>query len=119
MEISKDGNEKIPPLFAGIIIYCEIRHQGQSREADLYAVSGTIYLDMIKKSRSYQNVEMSYKEMIDNVLKDTPDSVLMYFAEKKMLEKPVIQYQETDFSFAIRMASHQNTCIYPDIIWST
>jgi len=114
VEISADGSEKYPPLFAGIIFNCEIRHRGGSREADLRAVSGSIYLDHVKKSRSFQETGMSYKEIINNLLKDTQNASFLYFAENKTLEKPVIQYQESDFSFAVRMASHQNTCIYSD-----
>lgn len=114
VEVSADGNETFPPLFAGIILNCVISHKGGSREADLYAVSGSIYLDTVKKFRSFQEAGISYKEITSDLLKDTPNSALLYFAENKMLEKPVIQYQETDFSFMIRLASYQNTCIYPD-----
>lgn len=115
VEISADGSEMYPPLFTGMIRNCEIRHEGRSREAVIYAVSGSIQLDIIKKSRSYQDTAMSYKEIISDVLKDTQNTAVLYTAENKMLDKPVIQYQETDFSFAVRLASHQNTCIYPDI----
>ena len=115
VETANDGTENYPPLFAGIIINCEINHEGGSREANILAASGSFQLDIMKKSRSFQNTEMSYREVIDDLLKSTEKASFLYFADEKKLDKPVIQYQETDFSFAVRIASHQNTCIYPDI----
>lgn len=114
-ETDADGNSFYPPVFAGLILRCGISHEGGLRKADLTAVSGSFLLDTRKKCRSFQETGMSYEELAARVLFDTPKAALLYTVEPMELEKPVFQYEETDFEFLKRIASHQNTCIYPDI----
>lgn len=114
-----DGSEEFPPLFSGSILTCEIHYEGGYREADILMVSGSYSLDTKKKYRSFQDISMSYKELIDHLLRNKEKSSFLYTAEQCTLDKPVIQYEESDFTFLKRMASHLHTSIYPDTTTSS
>lgn len=62
--------------------------------------SGSILLDMEKKSRSYQDVTMSYGQVISQALSAVGTSgVYPPELDNIAIGYPVIQYQETDWIY--------------------
>ena len=115
VEYKEDGKEVQPPVFAGLILNYSISYEGNSMVADLYAVSGSYLTDTIKRFRSFQNTDVSYRDLAYSIIGNTDKADLLYGTDYCKINNPVIQYEETDFEFLIRLASHQNICIYPDI----
>lgn len=77
--------------------------------------SETILLDRVKSSQSFQNAELTFYEIIKQVA-ETGDGQIICAADKtKKIEKPVIQYEETDWEFCRRLASHLRVPIMPDV----
>lgn len=79
--------------------------------------SGSTLLDTEIKSRSFQDISMTYKDVIEKVLKDTYHAGAVFASGKydEPIEKPIIQYEETDWQFINRLASRCESFIMPDI----
>lgn len=105
------------PLFAGIIeqVYCS--EENGYTVLTFILLSGTILLDLEKKSRSFQDIQMTYQEVIKTVLKDTEHSTAIFLEEmcSTPIGYPIIQYLETDWEFIKRLASHFQTSLIPEL----
>ncbi len=66
-------------------------------------------LDRDRRSKSYQDITMTYEELAQN------KAVTVYAGENPVLGSVAIQYQETDWDFLIRMASQIGAGIYADM----
>lgn len=104
-------------LFSGILQ--DVRLQEENGFARLRAslVSGTILLDTVLKSRSFQDVSMTYRDVVEAVLKDTPEAGAIFATGTfdRAIGLPILQYRETDWQFINRMASRCDSFILPDI----
>lgn len=107
------NSEKI--LFWGWIENYEFIHNKNYYEANIYLVSGTYLLDQTPKSRSFQNSTITYEDIIKTICKNTEKAGVNFLREKKKVEIPIIQYEETDWEFICRLASHYHTLLLPDI----
>lgn len=103
-------------LFHGIVKNVNIREEDGYREIKMTLITGTWILDQERKSRSFQNIHMTYHEVVKKVLADTPYSGVLFGCKDKEIGQPLIQYLETDFAFIKRLASHFHTSIIPDAI---
>lgn len=85
---------------------------------EIHGVSASFLMDLEQKSRSFQNKNMSYKEVLQTVFQDTDGAAFMDSCSKgKTIERPYVQYQETDWDFIRRLASHFHQGILPDILF--
>jgi hypothetical protein len=111
---SRENNIKIVPLFTGTINKLSVRAAQNEYTVTVSAVSLTYQLDIKPRSRSFQNQQMTYDDLIQSVLdnyrKDTkptryPDVQWTSNLKGQRLEKFALQYNETDWAFLKRMAS--------------
>lgn len=111
--LNTENGEKV---FSGIIENFNSSFTNGYYEVELYAISGTIFLDLEKKSKSFQDVQLLYYYLIRQVLKETSKASYVPGDEwNKPIELPIIQYNETDWEFMKRLASHFNTSVIPEI----
>ncbi len=113
VEVYAEG-ERLP-LYSGIVQSAEAKEENGLRMICLQLVSGSILLDMEKKSRSYQNTGMSYGGVINEAL--APWNTAAIYPSSlsgTAIGFPVIQYQETDWQFVKRMASRFALSLYPE-----
>lgn len=116
LELDDDGNEKRIPIFSGIIISVQIYKNNGYNEVIINALTGTYLLDLNKKSRSFQDVSMTYEDVVKEVLKDTDTAcAICSIGEENKIGKPVIQYLESDWEFINRMASYLNGVVIPEM----
>lgn len=73
-------------IFKGVVQEIEVFHNGKYKEMELLALTGTCLLDEEKKSRSFQEVGMTYGEVIKTLIKDIPDSAVICTEGKEKLE---------------------------------
>lgn len=99
-------------LFAGVVREFKIYWERGIQEVSIELVSGTYLLDLEKKKISYQK-KQSYRELIEDVIPDK--AMLVYLAQEQMVSNLLVQYEETDWRFIDRLASHLKTCIIPEI----
>lgn len=98
--------------FNGVLLNVKITCADSVYYLEAYAVSNTILLDTVKNKRSFQDNEQAYKDIIEKVIKDSGGSVTYNSAEKKV-ENIILQYDETDWEFAKRLASHTQDILIP------
>lgn len=108
-----NGNE---PLFIGVIekIFC--RKENQLLIVEIRGIDATIKLDRQKKQRSFQKIEMTYRQVVQKVLNDYEGAeVIWYVDADKQIGSPIIQYDETDWEFLMRLCSHFQKPIVADV----
>lgn len=101
-------------LFHGIVKDISTMEEAGYTEIMLTLVTGTWVLDQERKSRSFQNTGMTYRDVVEKVLADTSHGGVLFGCKDKAIGQPLIQYQETDFDFIKRLASHFHTSIIPE-----
>ena len=112
-QIKLYGKEEL--LFCGLLQQVELVHEGEGFALKLLAVSSTCLLDVEKKSRSFQDNQMTYKEAFLWALKDEPGAGLWMHGKDRTLDKPAYQLEETDWQWIKRMASSLGESSFPGI----
>ncbi|KFM93516.1 deaminase domain-containing protein [Paenibacillus macerans] len=103
-------------MFSGLISAVQTKHHNGVYVVEVEAVSGTSQLDVQKRRRSFQDSRMTYGELVRNVLKGYAGSdVIQLIGDKEPIGQPIVQYDETDWEFLKRMASHFETVLFSDI----
>jgi len=117
IEINHTGKSSSTQLFKGIVTNIEVKAFRDVYYLEVEAVSYSFNLDIKFIKRSFQDKAMAYTDLIRNVIKDYSGADFIdEVAKSSKLEKFIIQYDETDWEFLIRMASHFNTGLVPDPI---
>ena len=99
-------------IFKGIINYFEMLEYGsEGYSVFMEAFSYSILFDrkIEKKYRVFQDKNFTYANIIDEINKtySNKDTQIKYFKEADVpIGKLIIQYNETDWEFLVRMASH-------------
>lgn len=114
------GQELAEPLFRGVVQTVHIIKENSYYHIEVEAVSGTQKLDREQKSRSFQDIHMTYRTVVETVLQDTETAGVVFpTAEADVpIEKPLIQYEETDWEFIRRLASRLNIMLIPNFLTS-
>ena len=103
------------PLFAGVIRSAGLITYGGYNRFRIELQSGTIQMDQVKRSRSFQDVAQTYSQVAQRVASGYEDgAVIPTVGLDKSLEVPVIQYRETDWEFLKRMASWCGGVVVPE-----
>lgn len=103
-------------IFTGILIDSLLEEENGYFELTVFLKSGSYLLDQKKKSRSFQDTSMTYKEVINQVLADTDKAAFVMLEDyTRTIEKPLIQFLETDWEFCLRLATHFNSSLYPEL----
>ena len=124
--IDGKGTEKI--LFKGFVTNISQRTVAGLRHLDIEASSFSYQLDVIKHNRSFQREGEPYSYIFERVnslareyVPNLKDDVVT--AEDNLDEASteclVIQYQESDWEFLKRLASHFNLGLTPDITFDS
>lgn len=109
----ENGNKAVPPIFCGFIKNVEIWQEGDGYKARIEAISPTELLDLEEKSRLFQKIDMTYKELVRRVLSDTENADVIFHIEDRKIGKPIYQYRETDWEFLKRIAGQLGTSLLP------
>lgn len=108
--------EAADPLFCGRLRWIEQQQVKGDHRLTLELVSGTSLLDQKRKSHSYQDIAMSYGKLLDQAARQAGGMVLYPAGlEDIAIGFPKIQYEETDWEFLKRMASHLGLSLYPQV----
>ena len=103
-------------LFYGMVKDIELEVVQGSYYMILYAVSYSYLLDVEKKNRSFQNKQKTYVSLENEIMETYSKAMISDVASrKKELGKFIVQYQETDWEFLKRLASHFHTGLVNDV----
>lgn len=79
------------------------------------ACSYTWAMDIERKRRPFQRVDMTYADVIEEVLQDYPHANMQDHATNHArIGGLIMQYDETDWQFIKRLASHFGAVVVPD-----
>lgn len=116
IQLDEDGNEDKNPIFGGIIYKAEITQEGKYYTAEITGVSSTILLDTRKRKCSFQDLSMTYSQVVDEVLANTKNASAIYNKNDRKIEKTLIQYDETDWEFIKRIGGNMYTSLIPQAV---
>ncbi len=112
IEIQLDGEEK-RILFSGIVTDISVVAEADQKTVRIEAKSHSWLMDLVKKSRSFQNTQITYRELICQVLNDYPGSSVFCALPEEPVGKLLVQYEETDWDFLNRVLSLLGTAVTP------
>ncbi|MNW40991.1 phage late control protein GPD [compost metagenome] len=112
-----DAKDQKHPLFMGQLYCLDVEHRHQEIVVTLDVISHSFKLDTQLKNRSFQHINQKYVEIVDAVLADYKGSDKIDEAfEKKATGQFMLQYQETDWTFLKRLASHVGALLVPNVV---
>lgn len=101
------------PFFHGKVTDAAVVMEDQVMILEITAKSFSSSLDLKEKQRSFQDASMTYQELFDTILSAYPGGHILDECSKgKTIPAPLLQYNETDWQFLKRLASHFNCGIY-------
>lgn len=96
-------------IFIGIIGELSISQEGGLYRFKIRLYSATFLMDLEQKSRSFQDVNRTYGDLIHSIVSEYEGGdILDRLSNEKKLGRLLIQYRETDWEFLKRLASHFN-----------
>lgn len=116
VEVFNIDEEKKEIIFCGMVTDVRVTNESGIKHLEVSAISNTYMMDTYKVSKSYQNTGMSYKDLINGVVKNTQNAKVILSEETNAsLGEFVLQYKETDWEFIKRMASRFHLGLFPEI----
>ncbi len=103
-------------IFNGLVRKSVISFEGRYAQIEIEGISATWKLDILKQFRSFQDKDMTYAALARKIADYTGTRVISLIGKNTKLLKPLIQYQETDWEFLRRIASHLNKYILCDVL---
>ncbi|WP_353846077.1 late control protein D [Clostridium sp. ZBS15] len=117
VDINNVDISKSVVIFNGIVENIKTTNKDGLYYIEIEGISKSSELDMKEKSRSFQNINMTYDELIKIILNDYSGfNFTQCIGEGQAIGKPLFQYKETDWNFLKRIASELKSEIYCDII---
>ena len=102
------------PIFSGVLTKCRVITTNEVNTLEITVLTGSYLLDTERKSRSFQDVSMTYEDVVRKVLSDSNGAGIFSVGKGTPIGHPIIQYKETDWEFIKRLASHFNSPIIAD-----
>ncbi|WP_027624794.1 contractile injection system protein, VgrG/Pvc8 family [Clostridium lundense] len=105
----KDEKNSVTNVFQGVVTNIQVNANREVRTLEVEALSRTFLMDIKKKSRTFQNENLSYKDVL-NIVNSGYSNIKMSdkIANGTKIDKFIVQYKETDWEFIKRLASHFN-----------
>ncbi|MFB0860868.1 DUF6531 domain-containing protein [Paenibacillus oleatilyticus] len=106
------------PLFLGQLHEIQVDRIHGVYNVQVDVISHTYQLDVQRKSRSFQHAGMLYTDVLSEVIHAYPGGNFLEtdaFQRGASLGDLVLQYEETDWEFIQRIASHAGAVVTPDV----
>lgn len=108
IEVFVEGEKHIT-LFKGLIEHIQVKLTGGLYVVEIKGVSHSFQTDIQRKSRSFQNHQMTYEDLIKEVMSTYAGGAIIDFAsDGQAIGQMIMQYNETDWAFLKRVASDFN-----------
>lgn len=115
IEVSqKDEAGGTTPLFSGIALSVEVKVVRDVYYLEVEAISHTYRMDIKQRTRSFQNINMTIPQLLEQIGEDYEGlDVIDGATDGAKIGRIAIQYQETDWAFLRRLASRYHTSLMP------
>lgn len=111
---NENGKKQI--LFTGLLEKGEVYQNITGTYVVLSLTGMTRMLDKLKHTRVFQNKSMTYAEIVNKILKKYGFSYLSELSLEQSINEIIVQYQETDWEFLQRIASHMEVGVLPSFV---
>ncbi len=102
-------------LFYGIADHVRIEVRSGTAMMDVSVSSGTLLMDIQRHTRSFQDEEFTYGDLLDICNEEYPEAgKIMTEGKGRKIPHFIMQYQETDWSFIKRLASMNKAVVFAD-----
>ncbi len=109
--------DKQSVLFSGVLMNLQISMIQGICTIVLFVKSYSVFMDFKKKKRSFQYEQNKYQSILEQIIKTEYQGDFIDTASNgKTQNRVIIQYDETDWEFLLRLASQLNTVVIPDIL---
>ncbi|SNS56562.1 Phage late control gene D protein (GPD) [Anaerovirgula multivorans] len=115
IKIKAQLEDKEEIIFSGIPVKVTIKKIDGVYHIHMILNSTSIYLDIQQKSRSFQNPNNPYENLLKTILREYRGDIFDSATKGALQNCCFIQYQETDWEFIKRVASHTQAPIFPEI----
>lgn len=102
-------------IFSGVIDSMEVENLGEVKSARIVLTGATKLMDCMTCTRTFQNEAMPYEDLLGII--NSGNGQVMFLqncGQGKTTKKLIVQYRETDWEFARRLASHFSQPLIPD-----
>ncbi|MDD6626868.1 MAG: contractile injection system protein, VgrG/Pvc8 family [Lachnospiraceae bacterium] len=106
-------------LFTGIPEEVYMIQEGRGYQLSMTGVSATKQLDYQRKNRSFQDVSMTYRKVMEQVLADTQGAKLYFHETDQTIGEPLYQIEETDWEFMKRLAGRLHVSLVSSVYSTT
>jgi len=103
-------------IFSGKVNGVAYEQQADVLTTTIDAISYSVELDNQMMRRSFQQTDISFRALLDLVIEGTNARFSWQVGGDKKLEKPFIQYNETDWEFIKRLASYFERPIHVSLL---
>jgi len=101
-------------LFIGVVKKIKIKAVQNNYYLIIKALSETSKMDVKRKCRSFQDKSETYRQIIDGITGEYPQGgVIDTASDGKTTEKFLMQYEETDWQYVMRLCSLHNAGLVP------
>jgi len=114
IEIKVENEDNSKTIFCGLIQSIEVFTRANSYYLQIEAVSHSIALDIERVRRSYQDLTMTYDNLMRRSVECFDGDVMDKATDGATIDKFILQYDETPWEFVMRMASRFNVPIIPE-----
>lgn len=104
-------------LFCGVVRSTALTYENDYLVLEMTLMSTSSLLDIQKRNRSFQNTAISHADVLKKVLGNTGE--LEVTVSDKAIDHMIVQYNETDWEFILRIASYLQACVVVDVISAT
>ena len=101
-------------IFCGLVQDIRASFEGQVYYLEVWAVSFSIKADTVVCSRSFQDAGMNYQQIGELMAAENSLSISME-ASPLSIHHILLQYQETNWEFLKRIASHNHSVLLPSV----
>ena len=118
-----EGKQEVTVRHKGKAVFCGLVEHASFEpvtkevyRVKIYLISGSTALDREKVSMSFQDTKLSYVDIAEKAIASTAGaSIICTTGKGEKPGRPMIQYAETDWEFAARLASRVKAVLYPEV----
>ena len=112
---SRTENGETQILFRGVVTDIRIDREGDVCQMELYVLSNTSVMDVVKRYRSFQHPETTVHGLIREVVSGYENSDCIIRIRDEPVGRLLVQYGETDWEFLQRFVSHYGAALIADV----
>ncbi|MHC1686042.1 MAG: contractile injection system protein, VgrG/Pvc8 family [Clostridiaceae bacterium] len=110
-----DTNYEKKTVFNGMVTKVRVKAEKDVHLLYIKALSHTSQMDIEKRSRSFQNINLTSHQLIKDIISEYGDADVILNIPNEPIGEFLLQYRETDWEFIKRVTSRYNQGLFPEV----